>query len=553
LIPPAIDSRSSGRPSLDGIDVDVIVLGTGAAGLVAALAARTSGATVALLEKTDAVGGTTAISGGTCWIPNNARAERSDSRDAALAYLDSLSLGFVRPDMAAALVDHGPEVIEWIETVTDLTFTLIEGFPDYHPERPGGRPDGGRSLDPGLFAFPRLGTWADLVVRPSKNPHLTLPETDLGGGDGRIPRDELAARRADDRRGCGAALVGGLLEALLARDVEPRLEHRAQSLLVDDGAIVGVQVATPSGLQDARARAGVVIATGGFEWDADLVATFLRGPMDSPASYPANTGDGLRMVMAVGARLGMMREAWWVPTVLIPGDTLFGRRRAQIVLRERTLPRSIMVNRHGRRFTNEAANYNALGGAFHHFDPTEFGYSNLPCWLVFDDRHWSSYGFAGYRGTDPPEWITSGPDLRSLARDIGVPGDELPLTVERWNELVDLGRDLDHGRGASAYDSWNGDVRYRGTPRATLGPLDTPPFHAVEVHSGCLGTKGGAFTDADARVLDGDGAPIDGLYAAGNAMACATGMVYGGAGGTLGPAITFGHLAGRHAAGRVTT
>jgi succinate dehydrogenase/fumarate reductase flavoprotein subunit len=530
---------------------DVVVLGTGAAGLVAALSARTAGASVALLERTDAVGGTTALSGGTCWVPCNRRqpaGSRPDTREDALAYLESLSHGLIRPELAAALVDRGPGVVDWIESVTDLRFTVVAGYPDYHPERPGGRPDGGRSLDPGLFPFRRLGAWADRVVRPAKNPYLMLPETDLGGGDGRIPREELEERRRRDLRGCGAALVGGLLAALLDRGVEPALRHRAVALHVDGGAVIGVRVATPDGDVDVWASGGVVLATGGFEWDRALVDAFLRGPMETPASYPGDTGDGLRMAMRAGAALGLMREAWWVPTVRIPGDELFGQPRAQIVLRERTLPRSIIVNARGRRFTNEAANYNAFGGALHQFDATTFAYANLPCWLIFDDAHWLEYGFAGHRGETPPAWITSAGDLPELADCLGVPGAALVSTVARWNELVSCGRDTDFGRGDSAYDGWNGDTRYRGTAQATLGPLEVAPFHAVELNSGCLGTKGGPMTDAEGRVLDHDGAPIVGLYAAGNAMACPTGMVYAGAGGTLGPAITFGYLAGAEAA-----
>jgi 3-oxosteroid 1-dehydrogenase len=532
---------------------DVVVLGSGAAGLVAALAARTAGASVAVLEKSAAIGGTTAISGGTCWVPNHHHRDQvdpPDSRDDALAYLAALSHGLIRPELAEVLVDRGPDVVDWIEANTQLRFEVVGGFPDYHPEHPGGRPTGGRSLDPGLYHYARLGEWADRVVRPAKDPHLTLPETALGGGDGRIDRDLLAERRRLDQRGCGAALVGGLLEALLDAGVSPRLEHRATALRVEAGCVTGVSVETPDGKVELVADRGVVIATGGFEWNPDLVRAFLRGPMTSPASYPPNTGDGLVMAMAAGAQLGLMREAWWVPTIEIPGDELFGRRRSQIVLRERTLPRSIMVNRDGRRFTNEAANYNALGGALHQFEAGRFDYANLPCWIVFDHVHWTQYGFAGSWGDVPPAWIERGDDLAGLARTIGVPPASLVATVERWNQLAAGGRDLDHGRGDSVYDGWNGDAAHRGSPAATLGPIDTAPFYAVQIHSGCLGTKGGPVTDAHARVLDHAGSPIDGLYAAGNAMACPTGMVYGGAGGTLGPAITFGHLAGSHAAGR---
>jgi len=536
-------------------ETDVIVLGTGAAGLVAALAAVDAGAEVSLFEKSDAVGGTTAISGGTCWIPNHhvGGGIAADSRDQALAYLDSLSHGYIRPDLAAALVDRGPETVAWIEQTTRLAFSVLEGFPDYHPEHPGALRQGGRSLDPGLFPYPALGEWAHRVVRPAKDPHLTLPETSLGGGDGRIPRDTLERRRADDVRGCGAALVGGLLDALLRRGVEPQLSHRARRLLTRDGTVVGVEFETPSGPVSVEAGRGVIIATGGFEWNEELTTAYLRGPMSSPASYPPNTGDGLLMAQAVGASVGMMGEAWWVPTIQVPGDELFDRERAQIVLRERTLPRSIIVNRAGRRFTNEAANYNALGGAFHQFDPASFDYANLPCWLVFDEEYWRRHGFAGYRGAEPPDWVTSAPDIEHLAGALDIEPSQLIETVTRWNALVAAGRDTDFGRGESAYDGWNGDADHRGTPYATLGPLTTGPFHAVELHSGCLGTKGGPRTDVDARVIDNDGAAIQGLYAAGNAMACVTGMVYGGAGGTLGPAITFGYLAGRHAAGRAGT
>jgi 3-oxosteroid 1-dehydrogenase len=535
---------------------DVVVLGTGAAGLVAALAAADAGASVGIYEKTDAVGGTTAISGGTCWVPNNRHAgfDASDEREQALAYLASLSHDFIKDENVVAFVDHGPQVIEWIESMTDLTFSVVAGFPDYHPEHPGGRPEGGRSLDPGLFPYPVLGEWADRVARPAKNPHLTLPETGLGGGDGRIPREVLEERRSLDLRGCGAALVGGLLAALLERGIEPQLSHRAQQLVVDSaGEVRGVRLDTSAGPVEVHASGGVVIATGGFEWNTELTRAYLRGPMTSPASYPANTGDGLVIALAAGAAVAMMQEAWWVPTIEIPGDELFERPRAQIVLRERTLPRSIMVNRRGVRFTNESANYNAFGGALHQFDSSDFDYANLPCWLLFDHHYWCEYGFAGFRGDSPPDWVVRAPDIDTLGDHLALPPGQLAATVERWNSQVENGRDDEFGRGSSAYDGWNGDAAHRGTVHATLGPLNDAPFYAVEVHSGCLGTKGGPSTDAHARVLDHQRQPIPGLYAAGNAMACVTGMVYGGAGGTLGPAATFGHLAGTHAATRVAT
>lgn len=542
------------------MEFDVVVLGTGAAGLVAAVAAADAGASVGVFEKADAVGGTAALSGGTTWIPVNphqAAAGVDDSRADALSYLESLSHSMIEPALAAALVDTGPQFIEWVERATPVRFHVVTGMPDYHPEHPGGKPGGGRSLDPALFCFRELGQWADRVVMPDRVPRLTLTETPLGGGTGITAPPDRAARKAEDWRSCGHALVGGLLKALLDRGIEPVTGARAVGLLHGgegrSGRVTGVRLEVAGGTRTAEvtARRGVVIATGGFEWDRDLVRAFLRGPMTSPASVPSNTGDGLRMAMTAGAALANMREAWWVPTVEIPGDTAFGRQRARLLLRERTLPRSIMVNRQGRRFCDEAANYNALGGAFHQFDPGSFDYANLPCWLVFDDEYLRRHGFFTVPpGGAAPCWLHQAGTIEGLANAIGIPARALRETVARWNAHADAGSDPDFGRGDSAYDGWNGDRdRYPG-PGATLGPLTEPPFFACPVHSGTLGTKGGPRTDVHGRVLGLNGAPIGGLYAAGNAMAGVTGMVYGGAGGTLGPAMVFGYRAGRHAAAR---
>ena len=202
-----------------------------------------------------------------------------------------------------------------------------------------------------------------------------------------------------------------------------------------------------------------------------------------------------------------------------------------------------------RRFANEAANYNAFGAAFHEIDVSSFEYSNLPCWMIFDHEHLTRYGIAGYKGAArTPSWLTTAPTLDQLASKLGIPADALARTVERFNTFAEAGEDPDFGRGRSAHDTWWGDTALTGEVAATLGPLDSPPFYALEIHSGALGTKGGPRTDSNAQVLDLDGVPIPGLYAAGNVMASVMGMTYGGGGGTLGPAMVFGYLAGRHAA-----
>lgn len=536
---------------------DVIVVGTGAAGLTAAVRAADGGARVGLFEKAETVGGTSAWSGGMVWIPNNpqmAHLGRPDSREAALTYLKSLSHGLIDERLAAAFVDTGPEMVRWLAANTPVTFSAIAGFPDYHPEHPGGRPDGGRSLECPLFPFSELGPWAQRVtVGYQLRGNITMSETPLGRGapDG-VPAHELARRQIKDERGAGQGLVGRLLRACLDRGIHPRIGMRAENLLTTDGMVTGVLFSSPSGGFEAHSSGGVILATGGFEWDDELVRTFLRGPMDRPVSVPTNTGDGLRMAMRIGAGLGNMREAWWVPTIDVPHPDR--GRVAWQVNGERSRPHCIMVNDVGRRFTNEAANYNAVGAAFHVLDPTSFEYTNHPCWMVFDHHYLTRYGLAGYRAQGPvPDWIIRADSIDALADATGVAAAELTATVARWNQHAADGHDPDFGRGRSIYDRWWGDPAFEGLPASTIGPLDSPPFYAVRVRSGTLGTKGGPRTDADARVLDVDGQPIPGLYVAGNAMASCMGMTYGGGGGTLGPAMVFGYLAGKHAAGRGTS
>ena len=536
-------------------EADVIVLGSGGAGLTAAISARDEGAEVVLLERADLIGGTTATSGGILWVPNNpgmAELGISDSREEALEYLESLSLGVMDMNLAAAFVDNAPEMVRYLEARTPLKFHVAEGYPDYHPENPGGKPEGGRSLDPDLFPFTRLGPWAERVNRLVTDLHPQapiVPVTLVEAMNRRVPdQQELEARAGQDLRSLGQALVGALLAGCLEREIPIHTGVRARELIRDGAAVIGVRAERDGQDWTLRARRGVIIATGGFEWNPELTRAFLRGPLAGPASVPENEGDGLLMAMSMGAALGNMSEAWWMPTIPIPGETVRGQPLYRLCLTERTLPGSILVNGKGRRFVNEAANYNDIGRAFHTFDPTRFDFENHPAWLVFDEAFRRKYPVAGYQPGQAPEGlIISAPDLPSLGRALDVDAAALAATVRRFNEHAANGQDPDFERGRSVYDSYNGD-RSLPKPFATLGPLAAPPFHAVRIVAGALGTKGGPKTDGNGRVLDTQGRHVPGLYAAGNAMAGSTGMVYGGAGGTLGPALTFGFLAGRDAA-----
>ena len=533
----------------------VVVIGTGGAGLTAAIAAHEAGARVSLLEKGDEIGGTTAWSGGMIWVPNNhheATLGVEDSRDKALTYLMSMSHGLMQRHLVGAFLDHGPEMVAFLEERTPVQFRPIPDFPDYHAEFPGGMPGGGRSLDCPLFSFHELGEWAEKVTLSPyyPSPHYSIYDTPLGQAAPKPLSEAELQRRIDaDLRGSGQALVGRLLRACLDRGIEPKTGHRAVRLMMDEDRVAGVAFET-AGEPVAVAADAVILATGGFEWDAELLRAFIRGPLTHPLSPKTNTGDGLRMAMRVGAMLGNMREAWWMPVAEVPtSDCSTGR---TLVAGQRSLPHSLMVNRAGRRFTNEAANYNAIGAAFHDQDVSAFDYANLPCWLVFDQRYIDRFGFgmiAGAPGVAPPQWVMRADSLAELATRLGIDGEALAATIERFNANCARGRDPDFGRGEAAHDRWWGDPAARESAAATLGPVGAPPFFAVEIKSGALGTKGGPQTDANARVIDIDGRPIPGLYAAGNVMASAMGMTYGGPGGTIGPGMVFGFLAGRHAAG----
>ena len=529
-------------------EVDIVVLGSGAAGLTAGLTAVVDGASVEVYEKAATVGGTSAVSGGIVWIPAHRRMPGQELTAAdAMSYLRAQSFGSMDEDLVETFVRTGPAMLDFVEAHSDARFEIAQGFPDYKPELPGGRPAGGRSLAVLPFDLDRLGDWADRIT-------AFPPDFSNVGIDAetraRIHASADSITDGASGRICvaGTALVAGLLKGLLDTGVAPRTNARAAELISGSGRIAGVRIAQNGDEFTVRAHRGVILATGGFEWDASLAGAFLRGPMHGAVSPPNNTGDGLRMAMAHGADLANMGEAWWVPIVRIPGDTIDGRPRSRSVRLERTRPRSIIVNRAGKRFVNEAGEYNSMAGAFHYLDPRG-GYVNDPAWIVFDALHLKRYGFLGVApGEAVPDWFSPSADLRELGAKTGIDPDGLTRTIEAWNRNVESGSDPEFGRGSSAYDGYWGDDRATTPAGKTLGPVDTAPFHAVPVSVGAMGTKGGPRTDRDARVLHVSGRPIGGLYAVGNAMGGVTGRAYGGAGGTLGPAMVFGFRAGHAAA-----
>jgi hypothetical protein len=462
----------------------------------------------------------------------------------------SLSNNDIDQNLLESFVDNCASAIDFIEEKTEAKFYILEGYPDYYLDRPGAIEGGGRALDNKLFDFVELGDWSKKVRNNGMPIPMTLGETPLGGGTGFVDEAVMSERIAKDSRGMGQALVGALLKGCLDKGIKPHLEINTKRLLKEGDRITGIEIDNDGDLIKIYAKRGVIIATGGFEWNTELVNNFLRGPLNAPASPPGNDGDGLKLTQEVGASLGNMTSAWWSPVISVPNDQWSdGKQKSAPVLIERTLPHTLMVNKSGKRFCNEATNYSAMAGAFHFFDPNEYGYPNLPAWIIFDSNFREKYPFSNIMpGTDDPDWFNKSDSLDELAKKLEINIKNLNETINIFNTYVDNGEDIDFARGKSKYDSFYGDRSQSGV-YSTLGKLDKAPFYAVKLDIGALGTNGGAKTDEYGRVISASGDIIEGLYTVGNAMAGSTGSVYAGAGGTLGPALTYGYLAGCHAAG----
>ncbi len=534
---------------------DIIVVGTGAAALAAAVVAHDRGARVVVVERSASVGGTTAVSGGGVWMPQNHHmAERGvdDSRAEALAYMTTMTAGRSPTVLLERYVDRGPGIVTDLERNTPLRLRAMS-WPDYHPEMDGAKP-AGRMLEPELFGAEALGSWGERLRRaPVLGLPLTLQEATADWRPAYFPEQfdaaEIGRRVADRKLACGQALIGALLLACLQRGIEPVLETRASEITMDGGAVSGLVVESGGRRSRLDTRA-VVLASGGYEWNATLRSRFLPGPLTHPHSPPTNEGDGLLMAMEVGADVANMNEAWWYPAASLPGEEYEGRPLSRFVGVERTAPHTIIVNRFGQRFVNEAANYNDMQKAFFSFDANEYGPRNLPSWVVFDRQYRSRYPVVGVRPGDPdPVWLPVHDSLDGLADLVGIDPVGLAETVGRWNRFVADGRDRDYGRGQSAYDRFHGDP---SAPHPNLGTIEQGPFYALPVHIGSVGTKGGPRVDGDGRVLHVRDHPIPGLYGAGNVVASPAGPAYYGGGTSIGMGLVWGHLAGSHAASYVT-
>jgi succinate dehydrogenase/fumarate reductase flavoprotein subunit len=534
---------------------DVVVVGSGGAGLTAALVAAHAGRRVTVVERSDRLGGTTAISGGGIWIPDNRFMHEQglqDSPEDAATYLHRLTLGAGDEELITAFVEASVAALDFLSEHTAVPF-LGTSTPDYQPALPGAR--AGRNVAVGLYDASRLGAYQALLRLPPWPggwPPLTHPELEVASWGLRADTTELHAlaseRREDGIVARGAALVGGLVESCLEAGVTFVTSTRVTGLVDTDARVSGVVFDGPDGTLQLDAHLGVVLASGGFEWSPDLVEGFLGVPMNAPLSPPDNTGDGLLMAMRAGARLGAMSEAWWMPSVDVPGAEYDGAPFYRMSV-GRAFPGMIIVNAGGRRFVDESLNYNDMPHAMQAFDPGTFSYPNLPAHVVFDAAFRVKYPLLNYWEVfgegDGAGWLVEGATIGELADRAGIARDGLEAQVREFNADATIGRDPAFGRGRSALAAYRGDDDYANP---TLGPLGEGPYYAYELRLGCLGTKGGPVTDRNGQVRRLDGSTVPGLWAAGNVAASMFGKSYPGAGGTLGPALAFGYAAGKSVA-----
>jgi 3-oxosteroid 1-dehydrogenase len=565
----------------DGFDrvVDVLIVGSGGGGMAAALTAHASGLDALVVEKSSYFGGSTALSGGGIWVPG-APAQRREgyapSPEGVVEYLRKITDGLVSEARIRQYVESAPQMLEFLEELSGwFEFVWKPGYADYYPELPGGS-ELGSTINVPPIDLRKLGADEQKLLKPlalaPKGIWLGPKELrsfyrirQSWAGKGVLVKliSRMVRARVFDERiaAIGQSLAARLRLAMRERGIPLWLDSPMTELLTDiDGSVSGALVERDGNKQRIAARLGVILASGGFDHDLawrkeQLPVLESAGSQDWSFGNPAAMGDGIRAGQKVGAATELLDEAWWFPAIQWPDG------RMQFMLNERMMPAQFIVNGEGKRFINEAAPYMDFGHAM--IDGQKSGVTHIPCWLITDHRSWNRYVIGGHLPIPkipgapvptgrkvPSAWLESGvvkaaTSWDEMATKIGVPARQLRDTARRFNELARKGHDDDFNRGDSVYDNYYGDPTL---PNPNLFPLGDPPYYAFRIVLGDLGTSGGLLTDEYARVLRPDGTVVPGLYAVGNTAAPVMGRSYAGAGATIGPAMTFGFVAAKHAA-----
>jgi 3-oxosteroid 1-dehydrogenase len=557
----------AGLPVAD-TEVDLLVVGSGT-GMAAALTAQELGLSVLIVEKSPYVGGSTARSGGALWFPASPVLRDdggNDTAERAATYLDSVVAGSAPRQRSTGFLTHVSATVEMLRRATPLRFFWAREYSDYHPEEPGGSA-AGRTCECRPLNTSILGEYRTRLQPGVMEASVPVPTT---GADyrwmnlvARVPRKGIPTFAKRVAQGVGGLLVGrryaaggqglaaGMFAGVLRAGIPVWTGTPLVRLALDGDRVSGAVVEHAGREVTITARRGVVLAAGGFDHSMDMRWKFQSESLGANLSLgaKANTGDGIRAAQELGAGIDLMDQAWWFPAVApLPGGA------PAVMLAERSLPGSLIVDQNGQRFANESADYMSFGQRL-----LELERSGSPVeamWIIFDQQYRNSYVFGAQlfpRMRIPQAWYDAGiakraGNLAELGALIGVPVSEFNKTMTRFNESASAGQDPDFGRGRSAYDRYYGDPTI--TPNPNLRPLVKGPFYGVKMALSDLGTCGGLKADERARVLREDGGVIAGLYAIGNTAANAFGTTYPGAGATIAQGLVYGYIAARDAAGR---
>ncbi len=550
------------------VTVDLLVVGSGAGAMTAALIAHDRGGKPLLIEKSNRYGGNSAMSGGGLWVPNNHLMEAAgvkDTSEEAWTYLKATTGGVVPEERLRAYLENAPQLVKWLMEHTHAQFVALPEYADYYQNLPGCKP-GGRSIEPKHFNAALLGD--EFLEMREQNPQMLImnrifmnifeARTLLTRAPGWVKLTmklmgnywfDIPWRfksKRDRNLTMGNALVGMLRRSLMDRTVPLWLNTAARELVTENGRIVGIVAERAGRATRIRANRGVVLAAGGFEGSQSMRDKYLPKPTKAEwtCGNSYNTGDAINLGLGVGAAVDLMDDAWWGPTTVVPGEP-----HARMLVIEKSLPGSILVNKRGERFVNEAAPYIDVVNAMYRTHTPET--PCVPAYMIFDATFRKKYPCGPIlQASQQPDWmlpkalrsyLKKADSVEGLAAQLGIDPAGLRATVKKLNEYARTGTDLDFHRGETVFDRYYGDEKVK--PNACLAPIETPPFYGLESYPGELGTKGGLKTDACARVLTAAGEAIPGLYAIGNCSASVMGHSYPGAGATIGPAMTFGYIA----------
>lgn len=555
---------------------DVVVIGSGAAGATTALRAVELGLSVLIVEKAHKYGGTSATSGGVMWIPNHQLVPSDDSRDSSMAYINHLLRSEVQRDRLDAYVDQAPQMAGFL---TSLGIPLMPAaWPDYFAGTPGARGD--RSVVCDTFDGRELGDhflhMREQYTRFKVFNRYAMDVVEFFSLSTRAPGwvktflnmawrywSDLTTRRLgkrDRRFTQGAALMGHVYKKVFERGVEVRLSTRLDELMLQEDVVTGVTVSKFGRQYAIHARHGVVLCAGGFEWNQALRERYWPVPgqtRNTSTPEAANRGEALLAGLHIGAATEHTEAGWWIPTMHMPMPKASNYEETHQAAFDVGRPHSVCVNRNGDRFVDEACSYDEFGEAMVR-DQVTTG-ANSPCWLIFDAQFRAKFTAGGFMPSLlRPDWaipadywdhyIFKADSVAALALKTQLPVERLQAVISNMNQYARSGEDPEFGRGNNAYDRMFGDASV--SPNPCLGTINQAPYYAVPINLGDLGTKGGLKANAHAQVLNSDDQPIANLYAAGNNAGSPFGNLYPGAGGTIGPAMTFGFVAANHIARR---